>query len=147
MGSAVSLAFVLIVHMLCLCSHTNTWVVHMCVCVCMRVCLCVWQWVGWWADWSSGDWIIYRIFAQWLAGGQTTGALGPVGVDLSLGSSGSLTVTPCVRKNNRNKTLMDSMRKKTIDRTKYLPVNMHVCRGKERVKTWGKQPFGICKHM
>lgn len=62
----------------------------------------LWVWVGG-CDWSSSDWVIYRIFAQWLARGQTTGALGPVGVDLSSGSSGSLTVTPCDEEKKKEK--------------------------------------------
>lgn len=111
----------------CVHAHTYTWAVS----------------VGGWVWLSSGDWIIYRIFAQWLARGQTTGALGPVGVDLSLGSSGSLTVTQCVGKNNiteKNKMLK---KKKKKDRKKCLWVHACVHKGRER----GEQSFEICKHM
>lgn len=80
---------------------------------------CVFGWVGGY-DWSSGDWIIYRIFAQWLAGGQTTGALGPVGLDLLSGRSGSLTVTPCDSKNDIAETNRNTKEEKK-------DLSMHAC--------------------
>lgn len=51
--STVCMSFVLVVHLLWLCACILMNMGCMCMCVWVSVC-----------DWSDGDWIIYRIFAQ-----------------------------------------------------------------------------------